>query len=92
MILKRKKIDMNSKAIDNVIQEGMRLMEKSDLRYEMVRIWANYSMEIMNLVSQNSVIKYQYSTTVANAILGKDSPNQQIGICLRFLISNYSMI
>lgn len=83
---------MNGKAIDNVIQEGMRLMGKSNLNNKMVRIWAHYSMNIINLVSKNSFIKYQYSTIVANAILSKESPSRQIDACLRFLISNYSMI
>lgn len=83
---------MINSALDDVIKEGLRLKMKANLNFEMVQIWTNYSMEIINLISRNNFIKYQYSTIVANALLGNDSPNNKIDACLRFLINNYSMI
>lgn len=82
---------MNNRPLDDVIKEGMRLMEKNTLNQEMVSIWAKYSLDIINLISKNSYINYQYSTMVANALLGTNPPYQKLDTCLRFLISNYSM-
>lgn len=83
---------MNTRPLDDVLNEGMRLMGKTNLSHEMVKIWASYSMDIINIISQNSFLKYQYSTVVANALLSNDTPNKMMDDCLRFLISNYSMI
>lgn len=83
---------MNKRALDDVINEGMRLVGKLDLSPDMVSIWARYSMDILNLISQNNIVKYQYSTIVANALLSNDTPNKKMDDCLRFLISCYSMI
>lgn len=82
---------MNNRPLDDVIKEGMRLLEKPTLNQEMVGIWAKYSLDIINLISKNSYINYQYSTMVANALLSADPPYKKIDACLRFLISNYSM-
>lgn len=83
---------MNNRALDDVISEGMRLIGKPDLNSIMVRIWASYSMDIINIISQNNFLKYQYSTIVANALLSDDIPSKKLDDCLRFLISNYSII
>lgn len=83
---------MNNRPIDDVLNEGMRLMKKIDLSNEMVEIWARYSLDIINLISRNNFLKYQYSSIVANAMLSNDTPNKKLDDCLRFLISNYSII
>lgn len=83
---------MNNRPIDDVLNEGMRLMKKIDLSNEMVEIWARYSMDIIDLISRNNFLKYQYSSIVANAMLSNDTPNKKLDDCLRFLISNYSII
>lgn len=83
---------MNNRPIDDVLNEGMRLMKKIDLSNEMVEIWARYSLDIINLISRNNFLKYQYSSIVANAMLSNDTPNKKLDNCLRFLISNYSII
>lgn len=83
---------MNNRPIDDVLNEGMRLMKKIDLSNEMVEIWARYSLDIINLVSRNNFLKYQYSSVVADAMLSNDTPNKKLDDCLRFLISNYSII
>lgn len=83
---------MNNRPIDDVLNEGMRLMKKIDLSNEMVEIWVRYSLDIINLISRNNFLKYQYSSIVANAMLSNDTPNKKLDICLRFLISNYSII
>lgn len=83
---------MNKQALDDVLNEGMRLLRKTDLSNEMVEIWARYSLDIINLISQNNFLKYQYSSIVANAMLSNDTPNKKLDDCLRFLISNYSII
>lgn len=83
---------MNKRPIDDVLNEGLRLMNITNLSHEMVGIWAKYSMDIINLTSRNNFLKQQYSTIVANALLGNDTPNKKLDDCLRFLISNYSII
>ena len=83
---------MNKQALDDVLKEGMRLIKKTDLSNEMVEIWARYSMDIINLISRNNFLKYQYSSIVANAMLSIDTPNKKLDDCLRFLFSNYSII
>lgn len=83
---------MNNRPIDDVLNEGMRLMKKIDLSNEMVEIWARYSLDIINLISRNNFLKYQYSSVVADAMLSNDTPNKKLDDCLRFLISNYSII
>lgn len=83
---------MNKQALDDVLNEGMRLLRKTDLSSEMVEIWARYSMDIINLISKNNFLKYQYSSIVANAMLSNDNPNKKLDDCLRFLISYYSIV
>lgn len=83
---------MNNQPIDDVLNEGMRLKNKTDLSNEMVGIWAKYSLDIINLISRNSVLKCQYSTIVANTLLGNDTPSKKLDDCLRYLINNYSLI
>lgn len=83
---------MNKQALDDVLNEGMRLLRKTDLSNEMVEIWARYSLDIINLISQNNFLKYQYSSIVANAMLSNDNPNKKLDDCLRFMINNYSII
>lgn len=83
---------MNKQALDDVLNEGMRLIRKTNLSNEMVEIWARYSMDIINLISRNNFLKYQYSSIVANALLSIDTPKKKLDDCLKFLISNYSII
>ena len=83
---------MNKQALDDVLNEGMRLLRKTDLSNEMVEIWARYSLDIFNLISRNNFLKYQYSSVVADAMLSNDTPNKKLDNCLRFLISKYSII
>ena len=83
---------MNKQALDDVLNEGMRLIRKTNLSNEMVEIWARYSMDIINLISRNNFLKYQYSSIVANALLSIATPKKKLDDCLKLLISNYSII
>lgn len=89
MVLRKEEM-MNNKALDDVIKEGLRLLDKTNLTLGMVKVWASYSMDIINIISTNNYIKYQYSAKVNDALFGMESPHNRLKECLKFLIANYS--
>ena len=52
---------MNNEMI-TVIQDGINLMKNPYFNDNMFLAWMDYSRKMLNLVSKNAMIKYQYST------------------------------
>ena len=49
--------------------------------------WMDYSRKMLNLVSKNAMIKYQYSTFLMSIINSQDSANVKLQKCIDYLIN-----
>lgn len=79
-------------AIQNVINEGIKLLGEKELNNEMLMAWVQYSTKILNLASPNNLIKIQYSSTIANTVVLDSSPHEKLNQLLQFLIQSIPLL
>lgn len=72
-------------ALQQVIQEGIRLLREKGLNDAMFLIWLNYSHNMLSLITGNGVLVYQYSRVIAN-IPSNQPPFEKLSTCIQFLI------
>lgn len=84
-MLKRKEVIMNN-GIYRVIQEGTSLMGNPNLNEAMFMAWLDYSRKMLYLVSNNSFVKYQYSSFVYQMMNAQLSPYEKLSKCIDCLI------
>lgn len=77
---------MNS-ALQNVINEGISLMGRHDLSAEMYKIWVDYSLNILNLISDNPMIKYEYTSILMNQTQSNNTLPIKLNKCIDYLIN-----
>ena len=72
--------------IYRVINEGTSLMGNKYLNEAMFMAWLDYSRKMLNLVSNNSFVKYQYSSFVYQMMHAQLSPYEKLSKCIDWLI------
>ena len=77
---------MNNEMI-TVIQDGINLMKNPYLDDNMFLAWLDYSRKMLNLVSKNAMIKYQYTTFLMSIINSQDTANVKLQKCRDYLIN-----
>lgn len=79
---------MTHEALDKVIKEGIRLLELQNLNEEMVQVWINYSYNILDIISYNSFIKYQYHIFISELRSRNLPPYELLRKCVEYLIDS----
>lgn len=78
---------MNNEVI-TVIQDGIELMKNPYFGDNMFLAWMDYSRKMLDLVSKNAMIKYQYNTTFLMSIINSpDTANVKLQKCIDYLIN-----
>ena len=77
---------MNNEMIA-VIQDGINLMKHPYFDENMFLAWMDDSRKMLNLVSKNAMVKYQYTTFLMSIINSKDTPNVKLQKCIDYLIN-----
>ena len=78
--------------IYRVIHEGTSLMGKNSLNEAMFRTWLDYSLKMLDLVSSNTFIKYQYSSYALQVMNSPCTPIEKLNNCVEYLLKIASMI
>lgn len=82
----RRKENMMNYGIYRVINEGTSLMGNPNLNEAMFMAWLDYSRKMLYLVSNNSFVKYQYSSFVYQMMNAQLSPYEKLSKCIDCLI------
>ena len=77
---------MNNEMI-TVIQDGINLMRNPYCDVNMFLAWMDYSRKMLNLVSKNAMIKYQYTTFLMSIINSQDTANVKLQKCIDYLMN-----
>ena len=72
--------------IYRVIQEGTSLMGNKYLNEAMFMAWLDYSRKMLDLVSGNTFIKYQYSSFAFQVMNSPSTPFEKLSKCVEYLI------
>lgn len=83
---KERRQSMNNEMIA-VIQDGINLMKNPYYDDNMFLAWMDYSRKMLNLVSKNAMVKYQYTTFLMSIINSQDAPNVKLQKCIDYLIN-----
>lgn len=70
-----------------VIQDGIELMKNPYFDENMFLAWMDYSRKMLNLVSKNTMVKYQYTTFLMSIRNSQDTPNVKLQKCIDYLIN-----
>lgn len=88
---KERRQSMNNEMIA-VIQDGINLMKNPYFDENMFLAWMDYSRKMLNLVSKNAMVKYQYTTFLMSIINSQDTVNVKLQKCIDYLIKIVHLI
>lgn len=75
-----------------VVNDGLELLKNPYFDNNMFLVWLDYSRKMLDLVCQNTMIKYQYASFLMPIIGTQDSPDVKLRKCIDYLISILPLI
>lgn len=81
-----------NKEMYGVINDGIELMKNPYFGDSMFLVWLDYSRKMLDLVCQNTMIKYQYASFLMSIVNSQDSANVKLQKCIDYLINIVPLI
>lgn len=76
-----------NKGIYTVINEGNSLLNNCYFNDSMFLIWHDYSRKMLDLVCQDSIIKYKYSSFIMQVVNSQGNVEDKLKKCIDFLMA-----
>lgn len=70
-----------------VINEGRSLLNNPYFDNSMFLIWLDYSRKMLDLVCQDPVIRYKYSSFIIQVINSQENPSDKMKKCIDYLMA-----
>lgn len=81
-----------NKGIYTVINEGNSLLANRYFNDSMFLIWLDYSRKMLDLVCQDPIIKYKYSSFIMQVVDSQGNPSDKLKKCIYFLMTLAQLI
>lgn len=91
MYKQERRLSMN-KEMYGVINDGFELLKNPYFDNNMFLAWMDYSRKMLGLVSQNTMVKYQYSSFLMTIVGSQESPDEKLRKCIDYLINILPLI
>lgn len=83
---KRAKDMWNNKPIQQVIDQGLKLLQNNQVTDSTYQIWVEYSKSMLNIATKNPTIYSNYLSVIFAASNSSIQPSQRLSMCLQYLI------
>lgn len=91
MFKQERRLSMN-KEMYGVINDGFELLKNPYFDNNMFLVWLDYSRKMLDLVSQNTMVKYQYSSFLMSIIGSNEDAKVKLQKCIDYLINILPLI
>lgn len=91
MFKQERRLSMN-KEMYGVINDGIDLLKNPYFDNSMFLVWLDYSRKMLDLVSKNTMIKYQYASFLMPIVGSQESPDEKLRKCIDYLINILPLI
>ena len=81
-----------NKEMYGVINDGFELLKNPYFDNNMFLVWLDYSRKMLDLVSQNIMVKYQYASFLMPIVRSQESPDVKLRKCIDYLINILPLI
>lgn len=81
-----------NKEMYGVINDGFELLKNPYFDNNMFLVWLDYSRKMLDLVCQNTMIKYQYASSLMHIVGSQESPAVKLRKCIDYLIKILPLI
>lgn len=76
----------NNKPIQQVIDQGLKLLQNNQVTDSTYQIWVEYSKSMLNIATKNPTIYSNYLSVIFAASNSSIQPSQRLSMCLQYLI------
>ena len=76
----------NNIPIQQVIDQGLKIMQNGQVTDAMYQVWVEYSKSILNMTTKNPSIYSNYLSVILAASSPNIQPYQRLSMCLQYLI------
>lgn len=77
----------NNKPIQQVIDQGLKLLQSNQVTDSTYKIWVEYSKSMLNIATNNPTIYSNYLSVILAASNPSMQPSQRLSMCLQYLIN-----